>query len=61
MDINELKKLVEDESRIIIGDKIEKKYLSDSLEREYGYADALVFVKSTEEVQKIIQVKIKFT
>ena len=30
MDINELKKIVKDESQIVIGDKIEKKYLSDS-------------------------------
>ena len=55
MDINELKKIVKDESQIVIGDKIEKKYLSDSLKREYGHADALVFVKSTQEVQNIIK------
>lgn len=55
MDVNELKKLIEDESRIIIGDKIEKKYLSDSLQREYGHADALIFVKSAKEVQNIIK------
>ena len=55
MDINELKKIVKDESQIVIGDKIEKKYLSDSLQREYGHADALVFVKSTQEVQNIIK------
>lgn len=55
MNTTELKNLIEDEGRIIIGDKIEKKYLSDSLEREYGYADALIFVKSTKEVQNIIK------
>lgn len=34
---------------------LRKKYLTDGLNREFGEADALVFAKSSEEIQKVIE------
>lgn len=50
-----LKEIITDSDRLVFGDSIEKKFLSDSLGRLSGKADALVFVKSTEEVSKILK------
>ncbi len=55
LNFSELKKLINDENRVILGDDIEKKYLTDGLNREFGEADALVFAKSSEEIQKVIE------
>ena len=49
-----LLKILGDENRIIT-DNIEKKYLSDNLERKLGTAAAVVFPKSTEEVSQILR------
>ena len=43
----ELLKIIGDESRIIT-DNIERKYLSDNLERRIGSAGAVVFPVSTQ-------------
>lgn len=55
LNFSELKKLINDENRVIFGDDIDKKYLTDGLNREFGEADALVFAKSSEEIQKVIE------
>ena len=52
--INELKKIIQDESRVIFSENIEEKYLSDQLGRKHGNASALVFATSTEEVSAVL-------
>ncbi|GHU21036.1 glycolate oxidase [Spirochaetia bacterium] len=52
--IEDLKKIIPDASRVIPEDKIEGKFLSDSLQRRRGRADALVFIVSTEETSRIM-------
>lgn len=54
-EIKQLSKIIKDESRIIYGEKIEKKFLSDTLGRKQGKASALVFVKSTQEVSEVLK------
>jgi len=54
-EIEQLSKIVKDESRVIYGKKIEKKFLSDTLGRKQGKAAALVFVKSTQEVSEVLK------
>lgn len=49
-----LKKIINDDTRVIT-DKLESKYLSDSLGRKIGSAKALVFPVSTEEVSAIMK------
>ena len=53
--INELKKIIQDESRVIFSENIEEKYLSDQLGRKKGNASALVFAVSTEEVSAVLR------
>ena len=53
--INELKKIIQDESRVIFSENIEEKYLSDQLGRKKGNASALVFAASTEEVSAVLR------
>ena len=50
----ELLKIIGDENRVIT-DKIEKKYLSDNLERRIGSARAVVFPVSTQEVSELLK------
>lgn len=50
-----LKEIIKDEERIIFGNKIDKKYLTDGLDLEYGEADALVFIENTQEVIDVIK------
>ena len=50
MNIKVLKDLIKDDSRVIFNNDIDKKYLTDGLSRDYGEADALVFVKTCDEV-----------
>ena len=50
----ELLKIIGDESRIIT-DNIERKYLSDNLERRIGSAGAVVFPVSTQEVSELLK------
>ena len=52
--INELTKIIQDESRVIFAGSIEEKYLSDQLGRKKGNASALVFATSTEEVSAVL-------
>lgn len=53
-DITQLSKIIPDLNRVIYSDKIEHKYLSDTLGRKQGNASALVFPISTEEVSAIL-------
>lgn len=55
MNIKVLKDLIKDDSRVIFNNDIDKKYLTDGLSRDYGEADALVFVKTCDEVLKVIR------
>ena len=55
MEYSQLKNIIKDEDRVILGDQIEKVYLTDGLGLEYGEADALVFVKNTNEVIDVIK------
>lgn len=50
----QLLKIIQDESRVIT-EHIEKKYLSDNLERRLGSAKAVVFPVSTEEVSGLLR------
>ena len=54
-DIKELSKIIGDDARVIYGDGIEHKYLSDILGRKKGSASALVFARSTEEVSAVLK------
>ncbi len=53
--INKLKKIIQDESRVIFSENIEDKYLSDQLGRKHGNASALVFATTTEEVSAVLR------
>jgi len=55
MEYSQLKNIIKDKNRVILGEHIEKEYLTDGLALEYGEADALVFVKNTNEVVNIIR------
>ena len=55
MEYSQLKNIIKDEDRVILGDNIEKEYLTDGLGLEYGEADALVFIKNTNEVIDIMK------
>lgn len=50
----ELLKIIGDEKRVIT-EKIEKKYLSDNLERRIGSAKAVVFPVSTKEISELLK------
>ena len=54
-DITQLTKIIPDLNRVIYSDKIEHKYLSDTLGRKQGNASALVFPTSTEEVSALLR------
>ncbi|MBO7583293.1 MAG: FAD-binding protein [Treponema sp.] len=54
-DINQLKTIIQDPTRVIFAENIEEKYLSDQLGRKKGNASALVFVESTEEVSAVLK------
>ena len=54
-DITQLSKIIQDTNRVIYSDKIEHKYLSDTLGRKQGNASALVFPTSTEEVSALLR------
>lgn len=53
--ITELSSIVKDSKRIVYGDSIEQKYLSDTLGRKKGSASALVFPVNTEEVSEVLK------
>jgi glycolate oxidase len=53
-DIPDLRRIVSDSGRVIPGDRIAKKLLSDGLERNTGRAEALVFPVSTAEVSGLL-------
>lgn len=55
MDFQEIKNIINDDSRVFFGENIEKNFLTDGLKQKYGSADALIFVKNVEEIKKIIQ------
>lgn len=50
----QLVKIIGDEKRVITGE-IEKKYLSDNLQRRIGSAKAVVFPVSTQEVSELLK------
>lgn len=52
--IEELKAIISDSSRLVFGEEIGEKYLSDSLGRLRGTAAALIFPVSTEEVSAVM-------
>lgn len=52
--IRDLKQLICDPERVIPGEALEDKYLSDTLNRLKGRADALVFALSTKEVSAVM-------
>lgn len=54
-DITQLSKIIQDPNRVIFSDKIEHKYLSDTLGRKQGNASALIFPTSTEEVSALLR------
>lgn len=51
----DISSIIKDNSRVVFGTEIEDKFLSDTLGRLKGNADALVFVKSTEEVSALLK------
>lgn len=51
----EISEIINDDSRILIGDKIEDKFLSDVLGHKKGHADIVVFPVSTQEVSDILK------
>lgn len=53
-DIPDLRLIVSDSGRVVPGDQIAKKFLSDGLERNTGRAEALVFPVSTAEVSGLL-------
>ena len=55
MQIAQLSSIIRDSSRLVFADKIEAKYLSDTLGRKKGSASALVFPTSTEEVSAVLR------
>lgn len=55
MEYTQLKNIIRDEERIIFGNEIHKKYLTDGLDLQYGEADVLVFAENTIEVIDIIK------
>ncbi|MBR0100769.1 MAG: FAD-binding oxidoreductase [Treponema sp.] len=54
-DITLLSSIIKDSSRLVFSDKIEARYLSDTLGRKKGLASALVFPVSTEEVSGVLR------
>ncbi|MFT8352094.1 FAD-binding oxidoreductase [Clostridium saccharoperbutylacetonicum] len=50
-----LRNIIKDTDRIILGEEIDKKYLTDGLNLDYGEADVLIFVENAEEIIKIIK------
>lgn len=53
--IQTLRKLIGDPERVIPGENLEDRFLSDTLGRLRGHADALVFALSTEEVAAVMR------
>ncbi len=51
----ELKDIIKDKERLLLGSEIPKEYLSDALKRRIGFADALVFVVDANEVSEILK------
>ena len=47
--------IIKDESRVVFDKQIEGRFLSDTLGRLVGKADALVFATSTEEVSALLK------
>ena len=54
-DITQLSSIIQDSSRLVFSDKIETRYLSDTLGRKKGVASALIFPVSTEEVSSVLR------
>jgi glycolate oxidase len=55
MEYTRLKDIIKDEERIIFGNEIDKKYLTDGLELDYGEADVLIQVENAQEIIEIIK------
>ena len=55
MMVDALRRIIGDRERVVPGSSIDAKYLSDTLGRLKGQADALVFAESTQEVAAIMR------
>ena len=55
MMVDALRRIIGDRERVVPGPSIDAKYLSDTLGRLKGQADALVFATSTQEVAAVMR------
>lgn len=55
MEYTRLREIIKDEERIVFGEEIDKKYLTDGLDLTYGEADVLVFAENTAEIIDVIK------
>ena len=55
MECTRLKDIIKDEERIIFGNEIDEKYLTDGLGLDYGEVDVLVLVENTQEIIDVIK------
>ena len=53
--VDALRRIIGDRERVVPGPSIDAKYLSDTLGRLKGQADALVFATSTQEVAAVMR------
>ncbi|MBQ9210464.1 MAG: FAD-binding oxidoreductase [Clostridia bacterium] len=53
--VNQLREIIGEAARVLPGEEIEEQYLTDTLGRLKGEADALVFALSTEEVSRVMK------
>lgn len=50
-----LKEIIKDKERLVFGNEIDKKYLTDGLNLDFGEADVLIFAERTSEIVEIIK------
>ena len=53
--LQELKNIITDKKRLLLGSEIPDEYLSDALKRRKGFADALVFALNAKEVSEVLK------
>ena len=54
MNYKELVNILNDENKIVYGDNIEERYLTDGLGFKHGSAEAVIFAESEDDVKKVI-------
>lgn len=54
-DINKIKEMIDDETRVLVGEDINEEYSHDELSGTENYPDIVVRVKSTEEVSSLMK------